>query len=59
VNLAVEGNVEVRWKTDPNGLSSGVMLAFTMERNPHFLSNLFIGPSVILVVLAYSTFWID
>ena len=34
-------------------------MTFQFERNPDFLYRIFVIPSIIIVILAYLTFWID
>lgn len=34
-------------------------MIFVFARDPQFLTKMFISPSIIFVVLAYVTFWID
>ncbi|CDW81147.1 gamma-aminobutyric acid receptor subunit rho-3-like [Stylonychia lemnae] len=52
-------NVDVRWKTEPTGVSSGVEIELQFSKTQTFFQKIFIIPSIILVVLAYITFWID
>lgn len=59
IQLSSEGNMDVRWKTDPTGVCSGVKMVFDFQREPSFLYKIFVTPSIIFVVLAYMTFWID
>lgn len=35
------------------------MLSFSFARDPTFLTKIFVYPSIIFVILAYTTFWID
>lgn len=51
--------MDVRWRTQGKGLSSGIMINFNFSRNPGFFNQIFVVPSIIFVVLAYATFWID
>lgn len=59
IDLSFGGNVDVRQKSDPSGVMSGVKMTFFFARDPQFLTKIFISPSIIFVVLAYITFWID
>lgn len=42
IQLGCLGNVDVRWKTDNKGISSGMQMLFTFQRNPTFLSKLLV-----------------
>eukprot|EP00347_Sterkiella_histriomuscorum_P001850 403370439 len=57
--MGFESEVDVRWKTEPTGYSSGVRIKFEFERAPEFMQKIFVFPSIIFVILAYLTFWID
>lgn len=59
IKLSNDGPVDVRWKTEPTGFSSGIKLHFGFFRYPNFFTKTLIVPSIILVCLAYITFWID
>lgn len=41
------------------GVSSGLGWHFNFNRSPDHFNKIFIMPSIILVVFAYITFWID
>lgn len=57
--MLFDSQVDVRWKTEPTGYCSGVRIKFDFERYPEFMQKIFVFPSIIFVVLAYLTFWID
>lgn len=54
-----DSQVDVRWKTSGDGFMSGVRIRFDFQRSPDFLQKIFMFPSIIFVILAYFTFWID
>lgn len=54
-----DAQVDVRWKTSGDGYMAGVRIRFDFQRSPDFLQKIFMFPSIIFVVLAYFTFWID
>lgn len=58
MDLIPQGEVDVRWKTEPTGYSSGIAWRFEFSRDGNFLGKIFVGPSIILVILAYATFFI-
>jgi hypothetical protein len=51
--------MDAQFRTSGDGVCSGAKMTFSFERDPDFLYRLFVVPSIILVVLAYLTFWID
>lgn len=57
--MKYDSQVDVRWRTEPTGFSSGVRIKFDFYRTPDFLMKIFVFPSIIFVILAYFTFWID
>ncbi len=57
--IQYENEVDVRWRTQGDGVNSGVKFKFMFSRDPAFLQQIFVIPSIILVILAYATFWID
>ena len=59
VTLQFDSEMDIRWKTDPTGVSSGLSFSFTFIRKSKFLLKSFVLPSVIFVVLAYASFFID
>lgn len=59
VELEYSEDVNVRWKSISNGVGSGIKFSFKFKRDPYFLGKLFVNPSIIFVVLAYTSFWID
>lgn len=59
LKMGFDTEVDVRWKTEPTGYSSGIKINFEFSRDPSFLEKIFVFPSIIFVVLAYFTFWID
>ena len=57
--IEFENNVDVRWRTQGEGVNSGIKYRFNFSRDAAFLQQIFVVPSIILVILAYTTFWID
>ncbi len=51
--------VDVRWKTEPTGFSSGIKWTFSFKRQKNFMMKYFVGPSIILIILSYSTFFLS
>lgn len=59
IQMQYDEDVSIRWKSVPDGLGSGLKFSFSFKRDSYFLGKLFINPSIIFVILAYSSFWID
>eukprot|EP00347_Sterkiella_histriomuscorum_P017150 403350477 len=59
LKLRQNSQVDVRWKTEATGYSSGIEMSIIFKRSPNFYTKIFITPSIILIILAYITFWID
>ncbi len=57
--MSSDGSKDIRWLSISDGISSGVRMVFRFQRDSQFLTKIFVGPSIIFVVLAYITFWID
>jgi len=49
----------IRYKTAPEGYSSGLTFTFHFHRVKQFLMKLFIVPSILFVILAYCSFYIN
>ncbi len=59
IQLQLPEMVDVRWQTEPSGYSSGIKMTFNFQREKNFLMKYFVGPSIILVILSYSTFFLS
>jgi len=59
VYLSRNSSVFIKFEDNPVDVSSGLKFHFELKRQPLFLSKLFVYPSIIFVIMAYTSFFID
>ncbi len=59
VHLFKDENVDIRIPTYKYGVLPGLQFSFQLNRQPDFMSKIFVYPTIIFVILAYTSFFID
>lgn len=59
IYLIKNNSVYIKYEENPISVASGLKFIFKLKRQPLFLSKLFVYPSIIFVILAYTSFFID
>lgn len=59
IEMNYDEDVNVRLKSISDGVLSGIKFSFKFQRDPYNLAKIFVNPSIIFVILAYTSFWID
>lgn len=59
VYLIKNTNVDIRIPTVPGNVMSGLEFYFLLNRQPNFIEKMFVYPTIIFVILAYTSFFID